>query len=248
MRLDEEVNSLRVDINKFRIEIRQRLEVIENEVNKQVALNYNRTIIDYVSETSHDLLANMKCDKPKEEAVCKKRIAGIQDEYLTLLKSGKFSESINSLETAMEKMKMAKANFENNNLPDCVKCIDNEAQLMKSNMQLLRQLRLIESPAVTLAQNTATVASFDAVKTSDSILNPLSHRVRLQILQSIYKGENRFSDLSNATGLEGGQLLYHVRKLKDSDYLDQFESKDYYLSPKGMKTLVVLAQLSKDLN
>jgi DNA-binding HxlR family transcriptional regulator len=115
-------------------------------------------------------------------------------------------------------------------------------------MQLLSQLKLIETPAVTLAQNTATVNKLDAEKANDLIVSPISNKVRIQILQSIYRGENRFNDLSKATGLEGGQLLYHIRKLKAAEYLDKFESKDYVLTPKGMKALVMLAQLSHELN
>jgi len=248
MGLDGEVNALRVDINKFRVEVRQRLEVIENEINKQVALNYNRTIIDYVSEMSHDLVANMKCDRPEEEAICKSKMDGIQNEYLSLLKSGQFTKSLNALKKASEKLIEIKQSFEEMRRPSCVKCIEKEARLVESNMQLLSQLQLIETPAVSLVQNRATVSGLDAEKASDLIVNPLSHKVRIEILQSVYAGENRFNDLSKATGLEGGQLLYHIKKLKDSGYLDQFESKDYVLTPKGMKALVMLAQLSHELN
>lgn len=248
MRLDEEISGLRREINQFRTETRQRLEVIENEVNKQVALNYNRTIVDYVTEMSHDLVANLKCDRPEEEAHCKDKMGGLQEEYLGLLKAGKFTESYNALEVAMEKLLMIKQSFEEKGRPGCVSCLENESKLLQSNMQLLSQLRLIETPAVSLAQNTATVNSLDAEKASALIVNPISNKVRIQILQSIYRGENRFNDLSKATGQEGGQLLYHIRKLKDTAYLDQFESKEYVLTTKGMKALVMLAQLSHGLN
>jgi len=73
MRLDEEISELRKEITQFRTETRQRLEGIENEVNKQVSLNYNRTIIDYVTEMSHDLVENLKCDRPDEESWCKEK-------------------------------------------------------------------------------------------------------------------------------------------------------------------------------
>ncbi len=248
MRLDEEISELRKEISQFRTETRQRLEVIENEVNKQVALNYNRTIVEYVIEMSHDLVSNLKCDRPDEEVFCKTKMGGLQEEYLRLLKAGKFTESYNALEAAMEKLLEIKHSFEEMSRPGCVSCIENGASLMQSNMQLLSQLRLIETPAVSLAQNTATVNALDAEKASDLIVNPISNKVRIQILQSVYRGENRFNDLSRATGQEGGQLLYHIRKLKDTAYLDQFESKDYVLTTKGMKALVMLAQLSHELN
>ena len=247
MRLDEEISELRKEIGQFRTETRQRLEVIENEVNKQVALNYNRTIVDYVTGMSQDLVANLKCDRPEEEEICKTQMEGLQTEYLALLKAGKFSASYTALETALVKINQIKESFEDLGRKGCVTCLENEARLMVSNMQLLSQLRLIETPAVLLSQNTATVNSLDAEMASQLIVNPLSNKVRIQILQSIYRGENRFNDLSRATGQEGGQLLYHIRKLRDTDYLDQFESKDYVLTSKGMKALVMLAQLSQEL-
>jgi DNA-binding HxlR family transcriptional regulator len=247
MRLDEEISELRKEIGQFRTETRQRLEVIENEVNKQVALNYNRTIVDYVTGMSQDLVANLKCDRPDEEEICKAQMEGLQTEYLALLKAGKFSASYTALETSLVKINQIKESFEDLGRKGCVTCLENEARLMVSNMQLLSQLRLIETPAVLLSQNAATVNSLDAEMASKLIVNPLSNKVRIQILQSIYRGENRFNDLSRATGQEGGQLLYHIRKLRDTDYLDQFESKDYVLTSKGMKALVMLAQLSQEL-
>ena len=247
MRLDEEISELRKEIGQFRTETRQRLEVIENEVNKQVALNYNRTIVDYVTGMSKDLVANLKCDRPDEEEICKTQMEGLQTEYLALLKAGKFSASYAALEDSLVKINQIKESFEDLGRKGCVTCLENEARLMVSNMQLLSQLRLIETPAVLLSQNTATVNSLDAEMASALIVNPLSNKVRIQILQSIYRGENRFNDLSRATGQEGGQLLYHIRKLRDTDYLDQFESKDYVLTSKGMKALVMLAQLSQEL-
>jgi len=247
MRLDEEISELRKEIGQFRTETRQRLEVIENEVNKQVALNYNRTIVDYVTGMSQDLVANLKCDRPDEEEICKTQMEGLQTEYLALLKAGKFSASYAALEESLVKINQLKGSFEDLGRKGCVTCLENEARLMVSNMQLLSQLRLIETPAVLLSQNAATVNSLDAEMASQLIVNPLSNKVRIQILQSIYRGENRFNDLSRATGQEGGQLLYHIRKLRNTDYLDQFESKDYVLTSKGMKALVMLAQLSQEL-
>ncbi len=248
MRLDGEINELRKEVKQFRTETRQRLEVIENEVNKHVALNYNRTIIDYVSNMSHDLVANLKCDRPNEEKFCKSQMKSLQDEYLSLLKSGLFTESTDALINAKEKLGSIREMFKEQNRPNCEKCLDNEEQLMESNIQLLRQLKLIETPAISLVQNKATVATLDAEKACDLIVSPISHKARIQIMQSIYEGKNRFNDLSDGTGLAGGQLIYHINKLRDSGYLDQFESKDYVLSNKGLKALVMLAQLSYEIN
>ena len=243
----DQFKDLHKEISQFRSETRHRLEVIENEINKQIALNYNRTIIDYVIDMSKDLVTNMKCDIPASEDPCKTKMIGLQEEYMKLLKSGKFDETLISIDTALQKLGAIRQDFVEIGRPGCVSCLDNEARLMESNIQLLSQLKLIETPAISLVQNKATIDSMNAEKTSDMIISPISHKVRIQILQSIYKGENRFNDLSKATGLKGGQLLYHIKKLKGSGYLDQFESRDYVLSTKGMKALIMLAQLSHEV-
>jgi predicted transcriptional regulator len=88
----------------------------------------------------------------------------------------------------------------------------------------------------------------DPTMTNDAIVNPISNKTRLQLLQSIYRGENRFTDLSQNTGLEGGQLLYHIKKLTEADYVYQADNKDYVLTTKGLRVLVMLAQLSQELS
>ncbi len=247
MRLDEEILALRDDINKFRTETRQRLEVIENEVNKQVSLNYNKTIIDYISGMSLDLVANLKCDVSEEETFCKSQMTGLQSEYLGLMKSGQITQSLTALNGVIDKLGLLKESFEEKGRLGCVRCMENETMLLESNRKLLDQLRLLDTPAVTIVQNKATIGALNAEMATDLIVNPLSHKVRIKILQCIYEGKNRFNDLSKATGLGGGQLLYHIKILRDSGFLDQFESKDYVLSAKGMKALVMLAQLSHEL-
>ena len=247
MRLDEEVKELRQDINKFRAETRQRLEVIENEVNKQVALNYNRTIIDYVTKMSKDLIANLDCDRPDEEAFCKSQLDGLQTDYLKKLSAGNFQQAYASIEASQKKLDHLREMFVADNRVHCISCIDNENQLLESNKHLIGQLRLIESPAVSLQSNISTIDSMDPIKTNDLIVNPLSNKTRLQILQSIYRGDNRFTDLSTCTGLEGGQLLYHIKKLTESGYVYQTDNKDYVLTTKGLRVLVMLAQLTHEL-
>jgi DNA-binding HxlR family transcriptional regulator len=99
-----------------------------------------------------------------------------------------------------------------------------------------------------LEQGRATVEGLDPVRVAERLLDPLSNKTRLMILKSVFRGENRFSDFVGVTGLEGGQLLYHIRKLVDSGHLKQFESKDYVLTRMGMRSMMLVAQLSQELS
>jgi hypothetical protein len=78
LRLDEEMGELRNELQSFRAETRQRLELIEIEVTKQVSLNYNHAIIDYMQGATLDFIDSLKCTKGgADEVKCKNEIKGI---------------------------------------------------------------------------------------------------------------------------------------------------------------------------
>lgn len=248
MRLDGEIEELRKELGKFRVETRQRLEAIEGEVTKQVSLNYNHTITDYLVDVSSDAVRNLKCDRGLEESACKATLTQHQQRFTNLLKTGRFDDSYTELKQVQENMRQFKTGMEEQGRKGCVVCIQNELDVLASSERLLTQLRSIGSPALTLEQGRATVEGLDPVRAAERLLDPLSNKTRLMILKSVFRGENRFSDFVSVTGLEGGQLLYHIRKLVDSGHLKQFESKDYVLTRMGMRSMMLVAQLSQELS
>ena len=247
MRLDGEIEELRKELDKFRVETRQHLEAIEGEVTKQVSLNYNHTITDYLVDVSSDAVRNLKCDRGLEESACKSTLTQHQQRFTTLLKTGRFDDSYTELKQVQENMRQSMAMMKEQGREGCIVCIQNELDVLASSERLLTQLRGIDSPAVTLEQGRTTVASLDPVRAAEQLLDPLSNKTRLIILKSVFKGENRFTDFINVTGLEGGQLLYHIRKLVNSGHLKQFESKDYVLTRMGMRSMMLVAQLNQEL-
>lgn len=248
MRLEREVEKLQEELSKFRLETRQRLEVIENEVSKQVALNYNRAIIDYISENTEESIIGLKCEQEKEkEQLCKNWLANIQGSYLELLKKGKINDSINALdETISNVKKFEKVSVEEERI-GCVQCFRNQLKVMENNKMLLGQLQLIESPIASLSDNRSTIGEIDPTQLNRHLLNPLANETRLQILISVFLGENRFTDFTKTTGQSGGHLLYHLRILKQNGFINKYESKDYVLTRKGIKALIILAQLNNEL-
>ena len=248
MRLDGEIEELRKEMGKFRVETRQRLEAIEGEVTKQVSLNYNHTITDYLLDVSSDAVRNLKCDRGLEESDCKKMLTQHQQHFTNLLKTGRIDDSYTELKQVQENMMRSKDFFKENGRVGCVACIQNEIDVLASSERLLTQLRSIDSPSLSLEQGRATVENMDPVRAAEELLDPLSNKMRLMILKSVFKGENRFTDFINVTGLEGGQLLYHVRKLVNSGHLKQFESKDYVLTRMGMRSMMLVAQLNEEIS
>jgi predicted transcriptional regulator len=81
-----------------------------------------------------------------------------------------------------------------------------------------------------------------------SVLEPLSNKQRLQILKSTASATKTFSALSQLTGLRGGNLLFHIQKLVESDLiLQRHERGDYMITMKGFNLLVMLADFQETL-
>lgn len=215
---------------------------------KQVSLNYNHTIIDYLIDVSSDAVRNLKCDRGDEETAYKATLTAHQRRLTSLLKTGRFDDSYTELKQVKENMEKFKAMMAEQGRQSCVACIQNELDVLASSEKLLTQLRSIGSPALTMEQGRATVDSLNPEKAAEQLLEPLSNKTRLMIMKSVFKGENRFTDFIKATGLEGGQLLYHIRKLVDSGHITQFESKDYFLTRMEMRSMMLVAQLNQELS
>jgi DNA-binding HxlR family transcriptional regulator len=76
-----------------------------------------------------------------------------------------------------------------------------------------------------------------------NLLSPFSNEQRILILKSLIEKKDRgSSELSQATGLEGGQLYHHLKELALAEYVEQKERGVYALTEKGkMALLTVLA-------
>jgi predicted transcriptional regulator len=106
---------------------------------------------------------------------------------------------------------------------------------------------MLQEPLAPVSDERSTIGMLDPVAMEQGILDPVAHRARLQVMLSIFRGENRFADFTAATGLKGGHLLYHINKLLEGGLVQQYESKDYVLTRKGLKTLVLLAQMGEEI-
>ncbi|MCS3901560.1 winged helix-turn-helix domain-containing protein [Methanococcus voltae] len=78
----------------------------------------------------------------------------------------------------------------------------------------------------------------------DVLFEPLSNKRRLLILKALLMSNRTYSELSIITGIRGGNLLFHLRKLQNSKLVSQNrERKDYYLTHKGKTILNLIYQV-----
>ncbi|MCS3922120.1 DNA-binding transcriptional ArsR family regulator [Methanococcus voltae PS] len=76
------------------------------------------------------------------------------------------------------------------------------------------------------------------------VFEPLSNERRLIILNSLLTSDRTYSELSNITGIRGGNLLFHLRKLQCSKLISQNHDRgDYILTSKGQKILSLIYQV-----
>lgn len=122
----------------------------------------------------------------------------------------------------------------------CEICFEEVNDLFEKQINLMRSICICSAPEEK-KQDICSICEETIVK---DVLEPLSNKQRLQILKSMASKTKTFSDLSKITGLKGGNLLFHIQKLLDTDLIIQrHERGDYMLTDKGYKLLVVLSEV-----
>lgn len=78
------------------------------------------------------------------------------------------------------------------------------------------------------------------------LTSSLSSENRIRIMQSLLKGVKTASELSEETGLEGGQLYHHLKELIMAGYVQMVERGKYALTSSGciaIRTISCLASI-----
>lgn len=124
--------------------------------------------------------------------------------------------------------------------PRCDTCFSEVSRLFEKQLGLMQALG-VYAKAAGPGEVAGPVPEEPAVK---EILEPIANVQRFQILQSLATQTRTFSDLSSITGLRGGNLLFHIKKLADAGMiLQRHERGDYILTGKGFSTLRAICAL-----
>lgn len=77
-----------------------------------------------------------------------------------------------------------------------------------------------------------------------TILDPLSHKARFRMLKSLSVGSMSYKELTEATGYEGGHLIYHLNRLMDAGLVAKSESAGRYsITEKGIGVMDLVKML-----
>lgn len=126
----------------------------------------------------------------------------------------------------------------------CDTCFSEVNSLFDKEINLINSLQIYKSNE----DNKFEIEALHEDLIVKSVLEPLSSKLRLQILKSMSSQTRTFSALSDLTGLRGGNLLFHLQKLSDGELiLQRHERGDYMITEKGLKLLLLLTDIQKIL-
>jgi DNA-binding transcriptional ArsR family regulator len=80
----------------------------------------------------------------------------------------------------------------------------------------------------------------------ERMLAPLAHESRIRILQTLYRAPKSSGELSEATGLKGGNLYYHLKELMHAAYVAANDFS-YEITPLGCQMLITVTSIAGKL-
>jgi DNA-binding transcriptional ArsR family regulator len=235
--LKTEITGLRTDLKRF-IERanQQHIDGVLGELKK----NYAGLFTDHQVETAKaDLSSHMV-----ENCAMREKCYGVFMEFLQTssqhIRDGQVSEEI--IQSYREQMKTMQSRGKYDR---CDTCFLEVHRLFEKQIDLMQSLGIYRKAA----DPAGDAMEIDDESVVKGLLEPVANIQRVQILKSLSIQTRTFSDISQMTGLRGGNLLFHVRKLTDAGMiLQRHERGDYIITDKGYKTLMAISELSRRLH
>ncbi|HTX61750.1 MAG TPA: ArsR family transcriptional regulator, partial [Methanobacterium sp.] len=155
----------------------------------------------YISDDIENQLEKCMVDPCKMRKTCKSRFT----DFLTK-NSHMFTEEVNKDlidEKRAELSEMEKEAAFNK----CGICFSEVNELFDKQISLIDSLQIYNNNV----DKKTDIASISDEKMVKNVLEPLANKQRLQILKSMASRTRTFSNLSELTGLRGGNLLFHLQ-------------------------------------
>jgi len=238
-----ELNELKAEISGLRTEFRRFIEHANQQhidsVLEELKNNYGDLFVDHhVEGAKNDLSTRMVGDCRMREKCfqvfmefLEKTAVHIKDETVT-------DELIRSYR---DQLKVLRKNGPHER---CESCFTEVFRLFEKQVDLMRSLGIY-------TQQNEHEGAGDHVPDEEivkRIIEPLANVQRFQIMQALSVQTRTFSDFTSLTGLRGGNLLFHIKKLTESGMiLQRHERGDYVITEKGFRTIKDIAALYRTI-
>jgi predicted transcriptional regulator len=235
--LKTEITGLRTELKRF-IERanQQHIDTVLTELKK----NYSELFTDHQVENAKMGLSAHMVEDCKMRNKCYEVFMDFLQNTAQHIKDGQVSDEV--IQSYREQMKVmrSKGPFDR-----CDTCFTEVHRLFEKQIDLMQLLGIYAKVHET-EETGLEVPDETVVK---DLLEPVANIQRFQILKSLTIQTRTFSDISQLTGLRGGNLLFHIRKLTDTGMiLQRHERGDYIITDKGFKTMTAISQLYHLLN
>jgi hypothetical protein len=235
--LKTEITGLRTDLKRFIEKANQQhVDAVLNKVKKE----YSGVFADHqVGVAKADLSLRMIEDCGMRES-CFALFMEFLDNSASHIRDGEVTDELIQSYRKQMKTLRKKGPYDH-----CDTCFSEVGRLFEKQVDLMKTLGIYRKSPGT-AETVAEIPDESVVK---DLLEPVANAQRFQIVKALATGTRTFSDISQLTGLRGGNLLFHIRKLTDSGMiLQRHDRGDYIISDKGFKTLAAISELHRLLN
>ena len=199
--------------------------------------DFLNSITSYVADDRKNSLERGMVDPCEMRETCKSRF----NEFLTnnedlILQDNVSNDIINDKRAELGEIRRG-APFDK-----CNVCFSEVNSLFEKQLSLISSLQIYS----TNEEKRTEISAISEEIMVKRVLEPLSNKQRLQILKSMASETRTFSSLSEIIGLRGGNLLFHIQKLLETDLiLQRHERGDYMITKKGFNLLMILADFQK---
>lgn len=235
--LKTEIFKLRSDLKRFMERSgQQHIESVLGDMKKNYAGMFEKNQID----TAKSCLSSNMTEGCAMREKCYEVFMGFLQNTVCHLHDDEVSDEI--ISSYREQMKELKSKGASEN---CETCFSEVFRLFEKQVDLMQSLGVYARPE----DEKLVVSKAPESEVVKEILEPVANVQRFQILKALLLESLSFSDISRLTGLRGGNLLFHIKKLTDSGMIFQrCERSDYIITEKGYRTVKTVSELYNSLN
>lgn len=234
-----EISELKSKLDLMHRDIKRMMENSNKEyldlMLKNLKKDFLNCITDHVSEDIETSLERGMVDKCQMRDNCKSKFIELLEKNADLIKKEEVPETqVTGSRGELENLR-DEAPFDK-----CDVCFSEVTDIFEKQLKLMRSLHIYNGPE----EKKIDIYDISEDALVREVFEPLSNRQRLQIIKAVAVETKTFTALSQLTGLRGGNLLFHIQKLLDSNMIIQrHERGDYMITEKGYQVLKVISQL-----
>ena len=234
-----EISELKSKLDLMHRDIKRMMENSNKEyldlMLKNLKKDFLNCITGHVSEDIETSLERGMVEKCQMRDTCKSKFTELLEKNVNLIKQEEVPETqVTGSRGQIENLR-AEAPFDK-----CDVCFSEVTDIFEKQLKLMRSLHIYNGPE----EKKIDISDISEDSLVHEVFEPLSNRQRLQIMKAVSMETKTFTALSQLTGLRGGNLLFHIQKLLDSNMIIQrHERGDYMITERGYKVLKIVSQL-----